>query len=171
MEHDYDNLYRTTPDALGAPTPALTDAFTALLTRRTRVLDIGCGQGRNAIWLAKAGHSVHGIDIAPHGIRDLIGVAVMEGLDIGAQVEDLVTFRPEEKYGALLFDGALRMVADEATRHAALRRYLGFVNPGGFLFVADEAGNVDGLRACLPGDWDVLDSPDGCLFARRHGAD
>jgi 2-polyprenyl-3-methyl-5-hydroxy-6-metoxy-1,4-benzoquinol methylase len=33
-----------------------------------RVLDLGCGPGRNAVWLAKAGFSVDAIDLSPEAL-------------------------------------------------------------------------------------------------------
>ncbi len=34
-----------------------------------KVLDLGCGSGRHAVYLAKHGFEVYGIDIAPEGIK------------------------------------------------------------------------------------------------------
>lgn len=37
----------------------------AMVTRRSRILDAGCGPGRLAGWLSAAGHDVVGVDIDP----------------------------------------------------------------------------------------------------------
>ncbi|GGI77789.1 SAM-dependent methyltransferase TehB [Legionella impletisoli] len=44
------------------------------------ILDIGCGVGRNALFLALQGHSVHGIDINESSLRQLMHIAHQEKL-------------------------------------------------------------------------------------------
>lgn len=39
------------------------------LPRGSRVLDLGCGTGRNAIFFAQQGHRVHAIDLVDAGVR------------------------------------------------------------------------------------------------------
>ena len=53
-----------------------------------RALDVGMGQGRNALYLAAQGWQVTGIDIADEGIRQAEEVARREGLTIEALVAD-----------------------------------------------------------------------------------
>jgi methylase of polypeptide subunit release factors len=40
-----------------------------LIPKQSRILALGEGQGRNAIFLAKQGHSVHCIDLSPVGLQ------------------------------------------------------------------------------------------------------
>lgn len=42
----------------------------ALLPRHARVLDAGCGQGRVGAYLARAGHTVVGVDVDPYLIEE-----------------------------------------------------------------------------------------------------
>jgi len=170
MGYDYDKLYASTPDALGPPTPDLVKAFESLLPARARVLDLGCGQGRDALWLARAGHAVVGVDTSPHGIRDMIGAAVAENLDVSAEVADLCAFRPNGTFDVLLADRTFHMILDDAERHGAFKRLLAAVAPGGLVLIADEKSNIPGLAACLPEGWEVLKSPAAYLFARGPSA-
>lgn len=48
MVYNYDALYATEPNALGAPTPAFVQFFETFANPVARVLDVGCGQGRDA---------------------------------------------------------------------------------------------------------------------------
>lgn len=82
MGYDYDKLYGETRDALGPPTKAFVDFFDRLETKQARVLDVGCGQGCDALFIARAGHRVVGVDLSPNGIRDLTEAARREGLHI-----------------------------------------------------------------------------------------
>ncbi|WP_019296810.1 MULTISPECIES: class I SAM-dependent methyltransferase [unclassified Leisingera] len=96
MAYDYDKLYRDTPDALGAPSPAFTGFFEELGTQSLDVLDAGCGQGRDALFIARLGHRVTGIDISPHGIRDMLAAAQRENLDVTGIAADLTTWAPDK---------------------------------------------------------------------------
>ncbi len=56
-----------------------------------RVLDLGCGQGRNALWLASQGHEVTGLDLSPVAIAQASEIAEGAGLDANFAAVDLVT--------------------------------------------------------------------------------
>ena len=54
-----------------------------------RVFDVAMGPGRNAIYLAKRGFVVEGVDISAEAIKDALQLARREGVKISAQVADL----------------------------------------------------------------------------------
>lgn len=54
-----------------------------------RVFDVAMGYGRNAIYLAKKGFVVEGVDISAEAIKDALELARQEGVKISAQVADL----------------------------------------------------------------------------------
>ncbi|MGR3758613.1 class I SAM-dependent methyltransferase [Roseobacteraceae bacterium NS-SX3] len=169
MAYDYDKLYRGTPNALGSPSPAFVAFFNALDEKGLRVLDVGCGQGRDALFIARLGHSVTGVDISPHGIKDLTAAAAREDLDIEGHVADLAAFRPSGLFGIILIDRTLHMLA-EADRLAVLARLLEHAAPGGWVLIADERANLPGFRdvfAASPADWQTVKDERGYLFMRR----
>src|SRR3990172_6380518 len=53
-----------------------------------RVLDVGCGTGENALYIATLGHKVSGIDISPLAIRRAEVKARERGLDVQFEVWD-----------------------------------------------------------------------------------
>lgn len=126
-------------------------------------LDVGCGEGADAIWLAERGWRVTGIDVSSTALGRAARAAVVAGAEVdwrtvgleeaGASTYDLVI----AFYPALLrLDGAI------------IETLLGAVAPGGTLLVVHHA-NVDRELACEhgfdPDDYvghqDVLDALTG----------
>lgn len=169
MAYDYDKLYRDTPDALGAPSPAFTAFFERLGAQGLDVLDAGCGQGRDALFIARLGHRVTGVDISPHGIRDMLAAAQRENLEVTGIAADLTTWKPDQDYGVLLFDRTLHMLA-APQRRALLNRCLPHVRPGGWVLIADEKRNLQDFRqifAAQSGAWRTEKDSRGLLFMQR----
>lgn len=169
MSYDYDKLYGETRDALGQPTQVLVDFFDQLDRQGLRVLDVGCGQGRDAIFIARKGHRVVGIDISANGIRDLNLAAKKENLSITGLVEDIVTFVPRELYDVILIDRTLHMLAEPA-RLAVLNTMLDHVAVEGWLLIADEASNISAFMDVVADHgarWATETSKLGYLFLRR----
>jgi tellurite methyltransferase len=54
-----------------------------------KALDIAMGAGRNAVYLAKEGFEVEGIEIAPDAIEKAVALAASEGVKIKSVVADL----------------------------------------------------------------------------------
>lgn len=45
--------------------------FEHLINNQSKILDVGCGEGQNAIYLAKQGHLVDAFALSEHGIAKL----------------------------------------------------------------------------------------------------
>ena len=54
-----------------------------------RVLDVAMGTGRNAVYLAKKGFAVEGVDISPEAVRSALDQAREAGVTLKARVADL----------------------------------------------------------------------------------
>jgi tellurite methyltransferase len=106
--HDWNKRYRLrerpAEDLEARPTPLLVQAATGKLVpgdvpRRVLVharanapgkaLDLACGAGRNALWLAEHGWEVTAVDGAPAAIEILRARAAERGLRINAVIADL----------------------------------------------------------------------------------
>ena len=169
MGYDYDRLYGETPDALGPPTQVFVDFFANYDRQGARILDLGCGQGRDALFIARAGHDVDGVDISPNGIRDLDAAARREGLSIEGIVADIVDFTPDGQFDVILIDRTLHMLNREA-RNLILARLLDHVDDGGWLLIADEKSNIPDFEARIAEHaalWMTQYRDRGYLFARR----
>lgn len=169
MAYDYDKLYGETRDALGKPTPVFIDFFDQLDQNNLRVLDVGCGQGRDAIFIARMGHRVVGVDISANGIRDLKAVAALENLSIAGEIADISTYEPEGVFDVILIDRTLHMLA-ASVRLAVLETLLDHVSEGGWLLIADEASNITGFETVVTAhaaNWKTEFARRGYLFLRR----
>lgn len=169
MSYDYDKLYASTPDALGAPTQIFVDFFADHISTNVCVLDVGCGQGRDAVFIARLGHRVVGVDYAPSGIRDLNATAKKEGLSIQGVVADITDYDPNDAFDVVLIDRTLHML-DEGPRLAALKTLAGCVAPHGWLLIADESSNIPAFIRVLDAmdtDWQTHLHKRGTLFMKR----
>jgi tellurite methyltransferase len=87
----WDARYRAAGAALlfgAAPAPLLR-RVARLLPRRGRALDLACGEGQNAVWLAARGLAVTGIDVSPVAIARARALARRRGVRLSARVADL----------------------------------------------------------------------------------
>ncbi|SDE62155.1 class I SAM-dependent methyltransferase [Limimaricola pyoseonensis] len=169
MAYDYDKLYGETPDALGSPTKAFVDFFDRFGPKPTRVLDVGCGQGRDALFIARRGHSVLDVDLSPNGISDLEAAARQDGLAIEAVVADVTTYTPPGLFGVIVIDRTLHMLG-RAERMSVLAALLDHVEDHGWLLIADEPSNMADFRSVLSAhraEWATEYQASGYLFAKR----
>ena len=169
MAYDYDKLYGAERDALGPPTDVLVAFFDRHIGSTGRVLDVGCGQGRDALFIARKGHAVVGVDLSPNGIRDLVAAARAEGLAIAGVVADITGFVPEGDFDIILIDRTLHML-ERAARLAVLARLLDHVAAGGWVLIADEPANMAGFRRVIAAHaraWTTRFEQRGYLFVQR----
>ncbi len=75
--------------------------FESLLKRNSKILDLGCGTGRVALYLASKGHKVTAMDIAETGIAKLDDYAKKSNLKINSFVKDLKDYKITTKYDAI----------------------------------------------------------------------
>lgn len=71
-----------------APPPPLVNLVRSGVVKAGRALDIGCGEGRASIYLAKRGFEVTGFDLSPRAIETARAKAEAAGLAIDFFVED-----------------------------------------------------------------------------------
>jgi SAM-dependent methyltransferase len=109
-----------------------------------RALDLGCGEGADAIWLAQRGWRVTGVDVSPTAIARASDAAKAARLPVNRvhfEVGDLSEWQPRCKSGFLaagearLFDlvesAFLHSWHIPIPREQILRRATTFVAPGG----------------------------------------
>jgi SAM-dependent methyltransferase len=141
-----------------------------------RVLDIGCGQGTQALLLARRGHAVTGLDASarllddfraalacePAGIRDRVRLVQGEAAAAG----DLF---PPSSFDAVLCQGVLMYFADPGPLLDGIARVAA---PGAVVSLLVRNGDALAMRPGLLGDWDsVAAAFDGGSYRNRIGVD
>lgn len=70
-----------------------------------RVLDVAMGYGRNALFLARSGYDVEGVDISPEAVAGALKAAEKAGIELTARVADLEDGKfsiPREAYHVII---------------------------------------------------------------------
>ena len=110
--------------------------------RPGRALDLACGEGRNAVWLARQGWKVTGVDFSAVALEKARRLAESSAVDAEWVVADLLEYRPEER--AFDFVLLFYLQVPESQRREIVRAAADAVAPGGtFLLVAHDRSNID----------------------------
>jgi SAM-dependent methyltransferase len=101
-----------------------------------RVLDIGCGAGREALGFARAGFRVVGMDIAPRMVEAARLNAAREGLDIAFRIQGVTELdEPPGSFDGAYWAGSYHHVPGQALRAETLRRIARALTPDGPLIL------------------------------------
>lgn len=117
----------------GRPNPRLVEFASDLPPGRA--LDLGCGEGGDAVWLARRGWQVTAVDIADNALRRAASAA--------GELADRIDFQRHD-LGDSFPDGVFDLVSAQYLhsihqwdRDAVLRRAAAAVAPGGTLLICD----------------------------------
>tara|TARA_R110002072_G_C7889104_1_gene528676 strand:- start:59 stop:625 length:567 start_codon:yes stop_codon:yes gene_type:complete len=118
MKVTYDKYYQT-ENLFGEPYPELIEFFTEY-PKKGKVLDLGCGQGRDVIVLARLGYSVTGIDNSKVGIDQMNKIGQNENLDLAGQVGDVYAFDRFSEFDIVLMDSMFHFAKKDKEKEIGL---------------------------------------------------
>lgn len=122
-----------------------------------RILDLGCGQGRIAVPLARAGYEVTGYDRSPVLLEAARTYAASAGADVTFVAGDMRELDFVETFDAVINLGtAFGYVASEREDAAILRNIWRALRPGGH-FLQDTENREFRLRRLQPRTWEEMD--------------
>jgi SAM-dependent methyltransferase len=107
------------------------------LPARGRALDVACGEGRNAIWLAKRGWTVTAVDYSEVALERARRLATEQHVDVEWIEADVTQFVPASGAFQLVLIAYLHL--PEAGRRAVLAHVASALAPGGTLFMIGHA--------------------------------
>ena len=127
-----------------------------------RVVDAGCGSGRNLIYFLREGYDVFGVDIDPNAIEStrLLAASLAPSLpadNFRLEAIEEMTF-PDAFADVVISSAVLHFAADDAHFQAMLRRTWRVLRPGGLLFcrlassigIETQIKRIAGRRCLLP---------------------
>lgn len=152
--------------------------------RRQTLLDLGCGEGRDAVWLAQHGFTVTGLDLSMAGLNKMREYAEQVGVEIQTIHGDFATHEFECTYDVIISVGAMHYLP-LSQRQTALERYKDQTVPGGLNAISvfvdkpflerapDPQGDVQLYRSGqLMGyywDWEILWCDERIVQCRSGG--
>ncbi|WP_245943868.1 class I SAM-dependent methyltransferase [Acuticoccus kandeliae] len=143
----WERRYKTgSPHSSGRPGTALRRFVEPLAAGRA--LELGCGKGDDAVWLAGAGWSVVAVEIAAAAIELAAANAARAG------VADRIRFEQHDLSRAFpdgTFDLVVASFLAAFPREEVLRRAAGSVAPGGHLLIIEHGSRPPWSTA--PDDW------------------
>lgn len=66
------------------------------------VLELGAGEGRNTVWLARQGHAVTALDAAETGLRKAVRLAQQHEVSITTVHADVLSWQPARRWDAVV---------------------------------------------------------------------
>lgn len=142
-----------------------TAGFMDSIEAGSRVLDMGCGNGRNALYLAERGHEVAGMDFS----LALVGLARQRCSGPGLRVHFLAGDLTSLPFGSGTFDAALYVAAlhhlpSREMRSRSLEEVWRCLRPGGEAIVSVWAREQERYE-------EALKDRDPCSFSGREEGD
>lgn len=126
--------------------------FEHLLKKQSNILEVGCGEGQNVLYLAEQGYcNIDAFDISEAGIAKLKKQCEIKHLNMNAFVDDLTTYSFDKKYDWIMSFATLCFVEKSAWKQ--------------FISRAKENTNADGIHIMHIFTDTVPASPDIAPFA------
>jgi tellurite methyltransferase len=181
----YDKVYRENE----APFGSLPDKEISQILdykKSGSVLDIGAGEGHNALFLAKAGFEVTAEDISRIGIEKIQKKAKENGLTINAEVKDIRTENFDKNFDTVICTFVLHNIpkpealslVEKIKKHTnadGLNVISTFTENGDFYrnhpHLSENFYPKEGELKELYGDWEILDYQETQTLARAKNKD
>ncbi len=131
--HNYEKVYCDTDEYYWGVAPSqmcLKVVSLMLPDRHLKLLDIGCGEGKDAVFFARCGYDVSAFDASEAGIEKVKRLAAKANVFVNAFVADIWNYRLDCSYDILYSSGALHYIKPEL-RDEIIGDYRMHTNTGG----------------------------------------
>ncbi len=132
MSEYYDKLYESDELFWGSVPTSIARILFQRQPRRGRqtFLDIGCGEGRDAIFFAQNGYRVTAFDLSSAGVKKASAWAGELGLSIDFFQEDVNKYRLDKPFDVIFASSALHYIPPKL-REEIIANYKQHTKPGG----------------------------------------
>jgi len=133
-ENPYDQKYAGRRYYWGKKPQAFCDKVIEIIRSSSnfqpKLLDLGCGEGRNAVYFAQYGFKVFALDLSLRGLEKAKRYAEEVGVHIETIHADIVNYEPEDTYDVIFSTGTLHYLPPEI-RSQRFQQYKDSNSPGG----------------------------------------
>lgn len=106
---------------------------------KSRVLDIGCGEGRNIIYFMREGYDVYGIDTHSSAIKmcRMVAGSIDKGIDLSHFIEANAATIPykDEYFDAIISSAVMHFASDENHFMQMMTEAARVLKPSGIFFI------------------------------------
>lgn len=165
----------------GTEPSSLARSLSARLRAGARVLDLGCGEGRDSVFFATCRFDVTGVDVSGAGLDKAARLAREHGVAVRWIRSDLARAAPEGDFDLIYSCGAIHYVP-RAERPALFHRLKGLTRAGGWhahivftdrLVYVEKDEVVDyfgpGELAQAYADWGIVERKDSVIACAQDG--
>ncbi len=99
-------------------------------TKHLKVLDVGCGEGKDAVFFARNGYDVTAFDVSDAGIEKTRKLAEQAGVRVNVFKADILDYRLDTHYDIIFSSGVLHYIKPEY-RKDIFENYKQFTNENG----------------------------------------
>lgn len=153
-------------------TPFQFEEFSRLISRESRILDVGCGYGRTLNELYQQGyHNLTGIDFSQGMIER--GHTLYPYLDLHVKTSSHIDY-PDESFDAVILFAVLTCIAKDSAQEELIHEIKRILKPDGILYINDFLLNSDDRNLARYqkyeakyGTYGVFELPEGALL-RHH---
>jgi len=134
---NYEEEYQNSRNVCGEPFLEIVEFVENYDDECAIVLDSGRGQGRDALFIARKGHSVLGVDSAQTGIEQMLEEAESENLAVDGVIADITNYEAPDLYNIVVIDRALHMLQNDEIRNVVLEKSSNAISKAGFILIVD----------------------------------
>jgi cyclopropane fatty-acyl-phospholipid synthase-like methyltransferase len=133
--NSFNSAYANTPPwDIGRPQQAIVNLVKANEIQGS-VLDLGCGTGEHALYLAELDHEVWGVDSAPAAIDKAKAKAQERGLEVNFLLHDAIQLRSLGRTFDTVIDCGLFHTFSDKERRVFAKNLTTVLRPGGTYFM------------------------------------
>ncbi|MGG1650068.1 methyltransferase domain-containing protein [Paenibacillus sp. NRS-1780] len=98
--------------------------------KHIKLLDIGCGEGKDAVFFARNGYDVTAFDVSDAGIEKTKRLAEKIGVHVNVFKADILDYRLDTHFDVIFSSGVLHYIKPEF-RNEIFENYKQYTNPNG----------------------------------------